>query len=146
TRKTGLLAERYFIRKFVCIAGFVIWEMSSQLLTSEVNAFDEALCKFSLAKMGCHHFLGALPKISCYRRIDALITKDSKLVIQYRQIDQDTIPVFGLIHLQCLKDLSSPIQDIGFAVIFDVNLDLSGSPCLSRLDGSGDLSLFFRRK
>jgi len=111
-----------------------------------VDAFNKAFGKFALAKEVRHEVFGAFPEVCRHHGIDACISEYSKFVVFCRQVYQDPVSVFGLVHLQRLKNLSRAVQNRALATAFDVYLNLSRGLGFCLFYCGHDLCLLLWRK
>jgi len=88
-----------------------------------------------------------LPESFTHFFMYALITINGQLLILYRQVNQNSVPVYRFFHFQQRKYFSGPVKRIHKpTVTFNVNADLTTCLLFRFTNGSNDLVFFFSRK
>jgi len=88
-----------------------------------------------------HLLFNAVPEIVFHDRIYPCITYNGKLPVGMSDVKQYAIAIFGVVNIQLLKDESSPVEHIAFAMLLNKQTDFSGGLLLRLFYGSNDFVL-----
>ena len=95
--------------------------------THRCDSITDTITHPAFAKCAAHDITNSIPKIFSYLGVDSLITDDCKFTTPHRDIEQHSIALPGLIHLETFEDECGPFQGIPPAASFHMQANFTGS-------------------
>jgi hypothetical protein len=133
-----LFAEGNVIGQFIHIVLLARKELL-EMFTHRRDGIAETCLEFVVSEGICHKILYIVPKACRNDGVDAAVADDGELPVFDGKVDQDSVAEFSSFHMQLPEDECRPVENIGFAMVFEMNPDLPGSVEFSASDRLQDL-------